>query len=184
VPALLGDQVFALWAAVRAGRADDAVRLAEGLERFADAERGGYLDHLAGEDLGRLQEPLKPLAENSVAAIALCELDALAGDPAAPWRSRARRALEAVAAQHRQHGIMAAGYARAVDRVVSAPVKLTSSNPELIRAALAANPYVVTEPGDDRAVVCVGTECYAPAADAAAVAALVTKPGTETKLRA
>jgi uncharacterized protein len=183
LPGLLGDHVFALWAAVRASRVDAAIAIAEDLERFADAERGGYLDHVDAERLGRLQEPLRPLAENSIAAIALTELDSLHGDPTAPWRARARRALEAVAGQHRQHGIMAAAYARAVDRVLSPPVKVTSSNPDLIRAAIAANPYAVTEPGDDRAIVCVGTECYAPTGDVGSVGALVTKGGTETKLR-
>ncbi len=184
VQGLLADQVFALWAAVRAAQPERAARLAEGLEaRFADAA-GGYLDQADPQGLGRLQDPLKPLAENSIAAIALCELDALMGDPAAPWRERAGRALRSVAALHRQQGIMAAVYARAVDRLLSPPVKLTSSNDELIRAALAANPYVVTEPGDGRAVVCVGTECYAPTADAETVARLVTNGGARTNLPA
>ena len=184
VPALLADQVYALWAAVRAQRLDAARRLADGLESFADPAGGGYLDRRDGEGLGRLGEPLKPLAENSVAAIALTELDALAGDPHAPWRDRARGALDAVAGLHRQQGIMAAIYARAVDRVLSPPVKLTSSNPGVVRAALAANPYVVTEAGDDRAIVCVGTECYAPTGDPEAVVELVTKGIPSPKLRA
>jgi len=184
VPGMLADHVFALWAAVRANRTGDAVRIAGDLERFADPERGGYFDHVDEDGPGRLQERLKPLAENSVAAIALCELDTLQGDPTASWRELARRALESISAQHRQHGIMAAVYARAVDRVLSPSVKVTSSNPELVRAALAANPYVVTEPGDGRAIVCVGTECYAPTDSRDELAALVTKTVPGTKLPA
>ena len=162
---LLGDQAFGLWAAVRSGRRDVAVQLAEGLQRFS-AGGGGYLDRIGGGDaLGRLEEPVVPLAENSVAAIALLELDALDGDPEAPWRARAEAALRSVAGTVRQHGIMAAVYARAADRLMRPPVKVTTSNRELARAALAANPYAVIEPGDDRAVVCVGTVCLAPTAD-------------------
>jgi uncharacterized protein YyaL (SSP411 family) len=184
VPAQLADQAYALWAAVRANRVEAAVELARGLERFADPDLGGYLDHRDPEPLGRLQERLKPLAENSVAAIALCELDALQGDPQAPWRRRAQQALESVAALHRQQGIMAAVYARAVDRLLSPPVKLTTSNAELIRAALAANPYVVVEPGDQRGIVCVGSECYAPTADVETLAQLVSQALPPSRLPA
>ena len=162
---LLGDQVFGLWAAVRSARLDVAQRLAAGLERFA-AEGGGYLDRIGeSEPLGRLEEPVLPLAENSIAAIALLELDALAGDPEAPWRARAGAALRSVSGAVRQHGILAAIYARAADRLLRPAVKVTTSNRELARAALEANPYCVIEPGDDRAIVCVGTVCLAPTAE-------------------
>src|SRR5439155_8134998 len=106
-------------------------------------------------------------------------LDALAGDPAAPWRSAAKKGLEAVAGTYRDHGVMAAVYARAVDRLLRDPVKVTTGNAALARAALAANPYVVIEPGDDRAIVCVGTLCYAPVSDPVAVAEKVTRPCAE-----
>ena len=94
--------------------------------------------------------------------MALIELDVSAGDPAAPYRDRARRALESVAALPRQYGLMAAVFARALDRLPHA-IKVTTSNRELARAAQAAHPYAVIEPsGDQRAVVCVGTICLAP----------------------
>ncbi|TAN32323.1 thioredoxin domain-containing protein [bacterium] len=175
----LGDQVWALWAAIRAyqsGLGDRwlpaALELAAHLEeRYGDAELGGYFDHAGGDQLGRLGERIKPLAENSVAAMALVELDVLSGDPAAPYAARARRALESVAALPRQYGLMAAAFARALDRTRHA-VKVTTRNEELARAAVLAHPYTVIDPhGDERAVVCVGTICLAPVSTPAAVVA-------------
>jgi hypothetical protein len=169
----LTDQVWSLWAALRAYQhglgerwKEVALDLAAHLEeRYGDPELGGYLDH-AGNDqsdeLGRLGERIKPLAENSIAAIALIELDILTGDPSAPYRERARRALESVAALPRQYGLMAAVFARALDRMGHA-IKVTTKNPELARAARSAHPYAVLDPdGDERAIVCVGTICLAP----------------------
>jgi uncharacterized protein len=166
----LPDQVWSLWAAVRAHQAGlgdqwlpASVDLAAHLEeRYGDPNLGGYFDHAGGDALGRLAEPIKPLVENSIAAMALVELDILAGDPAAPYGERARRALESVAALPRQYGLMAAVFARALDRSNHA-IKVTTRNPELARAATLAHPYAVIDPnGDQRAVVCVGTICLAP----------------------
>ncbi len=167
----LPDQVWSLWAALRAhqsGLGDQwlpaAVDLAAQLEeRYGDPNLGGYFDHNNGGDaLGRLAEPIKPLVENSIGAMALVELDILTGDPAAPFLERARRALESVAALPRSYGLMAAVFARALDRTHHA-VKVTTRNPELARAATLAHPYAVIDPsGDQRAVVCVGTICLAP----------------------
>jgi uncharacterized protein len=163
----LADQVWGLLAAVRAGWAERAQELLAHLDqRYGDATLGGYFDH-AGEDrLGRLEDPLKPLAENSIAAIALHEL----GDV-----ERAARALESIASLPRQYGLMAAVFARALDRVRRPPVKVTTLNGELASAALAANPYATVEPaGDHRAVVCLGTLCLAPVDTPEAVAEAVT----------
>ncbi|HKW08550.1 MAG TPA: DUF255 domain-containing protein, partial [Candidatus Dormibacteraeota bacterium] len=78
----LGDQVWSMWTAVRSNRLEIALDLAEHLEeRYADKELGGYFDHAGGEDLGRLDERIKPIAENSIAAMALIELDTIVGDP-------------------------------------------------------------------------------------------------------
>ena len=173
----LADQAWSLWAALRAfqhGLGDRWMAVALDLaahieERYGDPELGGYLDHAGGDDLGRLSERIKPLAENSVAAMALVELDVLTGDPSAPYRDRARRALESVAALPRQYGLMAAVFARALDRTGYA-IKVTTKNPELARAARAAHPYAVLDPsGDDRAVVCAGTICLAPVSTPEAV---------------
>jgi uncharacterized protein YyaL (SSP411 family) len=182
----LGDQVWSLWAALRAyqhGLGDRWLPIAVDLaahieERYADSQLGGYFDHAGGEELGRLGERIKPLAENSVAAMALVELDILTGDPAAPYRDRARRALESVAALPRQYGLMAAVFARALDRVPHA-IKVTTKNPELARAALESHPYAVIDPtGDQRAVVCAGTICLAPVTTPAAVAEAIREAST------
>jgi uncharacterized protein YyaL (SSP411 family) len=174
----LGDQVWSLWAAVRAhsaGLGDRWLPAAKDLathleERYGDPELGGYFDHAGGDQLGRLGEPIKPLAENSVAAMALIELDILTGDPESPYRGRARRALESVAALPRQYGLMAAVFARALDRTKHA-IKVATLNTELARAAVLAHPYAVIEHGgDQRAVVCAGTICLAPVSTPADVA--------------
>jgi len=159
-----------LWAALRAygwGLGERWMQVALDLaahleERYGDPELGGYLDRSGGEELGRLGERLKPLAENSIAAIALIELDILTGDPSAPYRERARRALESVAALPRSWGLLAAVFARARDGLGHA-VKVTTRYRDLARAALEAHPYAVIETaGDERAVVCSGTICLAP----------------------
>jgi uncharacterized protein len=151
----LGDQVWGMLAAVRAGWEERARALLGHLEeRYGDAELGGYFDHAGDDRLGRLGDRLKPLAENSVAAIALHEL----GETA-----KATEALQSIASLPRQYGLMAAVFARALDRVRRPPIKVTTMNRELARAALAADPYASVElSGDQRAVVCVGTVCLAP----------------------
>ena len=171
----LADQVWGLWAAVRAHQAalegnwlaialDIALHLDD---RYADPERGGYLDHAGADKLGRLSDPIKPLGENSVAAMALFELDVLVGDPEQPYGQRAVRALESVAALPRQYGLMAAVYGRALDRWKTT-VKVSTGNPELAGTAVRAFPYMVIEPNDDdRALLCAGTVCLPPVSTAA-----------------
>jgi uncharacterized protein YyaL (SSP411 family) len=177
----LADQVWSIWAASRAYQAGlgeqwlpAAIELAAHIdERYGDPNLGGYFDHAASDALGRLAEPIKPLVENSIAAIALIELNILCGDPDAPYLDHARRALESVAALPQQYGLMAAVYARALDRIHH-EVKVTTRNEELARAAVAAHPYAVIDPtGDQRAVVCSGTICLAPVSSAEQVAAAI-----------
>jgi uncharacterized protein YyaL (SSP411 family) len=173
----LADQVWSMWAAVRAHQAhlegdwlEEARDIADHIEAaYGDPDLGGYFDH-AGEDrLGRLSEPIKPLQENSIAAIALAELDSLVGDPDQKYLGRARRALESVAALPRQYGLMAAVFARALDRLGQV-IKVSTGDAQLARAALLAHPYIVLDPNsDDRAVVCVGTICLAPVSTPAAI---------------
>ena len=158
----LGDHAWAMLAAARAGDHERAGEIAQYLEdHFADRERGGYFDRIAENELGRLTDRIKPLAENSLIAIALVELEML---------EQARRTLESVAGLPRQYGLMAAVYARALDRVLRPAVKVTTLNHTLAQAAMLAHPYVVIErKGDDRAVICVGTMCLAPVTKAEAV---------------
>jgi uncharacterized protein len=169
-PQLLGDQAWLLLATMRAFEAglgssllQTATALADRMQPlFADSERGGYFDHAGGQDLGRLGDRIKPLAENSVAAIALLELAAATGNPDSPYRERARRALESVAALPPRYGLMAAVFARALDRL---PHELTVATGDagLARASREAHPYVVVKPeAGDQAVVCAGTICLAP----------------------
>jgi uncharacterized protein len=173
----LGDQVWGLWAAVRghqAGLGDQwlprAADIAAHLEEhYLDRDLGGYFDHAGGDELGRLGDLIKPLGENSVAAMALVELDVLTGEPDQRYLAQARRTLESVAGLPRQYGLMAAAFARAMDRLRQ-PIKVSTGNAELARAALLAHPYVVIDPnGDKRAVVCLGTICLAPVSTPAAV---------------
>ena len=192
----LGDQVWSLWAAVRAfqhGLGDQWMTVAADLaahieERYGDSQLGGYFDRAGGDELGRLGERIKPLAENSIAAMALIELDTLLGDPSSPHRERARRALESVAALPRQYGLMAAVFARALDRLSHA-IKVTTKNPELARASRAAQPYAVIDPSgapgarrahteQDGAVVCAGTICLAPVFTPTAVAEAIREAST------
>jgi uncharacterized protein YyaL (SSP411 family) len=153
----LSDQVWGLLAAVRMGWTGRARELAEHLEEsHGDPELGGYFDRAGDDQLGRLTERIKPLSENSIAAIAFHEL----GET-----ERARRTLEAVASLPRQYGIMAAVFARALDRVRREPVKVTSTRRDSTRAAALTYPYtVVEEGGDERAVICIGTTCLQPLA--------------------
>src|SRR5260370_12131971 len=166
----LADQVWSLCAALRAHQAGlgdrrmpAALDLAVNLEQqYGDPNLGGFFDHARTDSLGRLAEPIKPLVENSIAAMSLVELDILTGDPAAPYLERARRALESVAALPRQYRPMAPVFARAFDRPHHA-IKVTTSNPQLARAAGSTPPYAVIHPsGDKRAVVGAGTICLAP----------------------
>src|SRR5712691_7235096 len=128
----LGDQVWGLLATVRAyqsGLGDRWLAMASELaghleDRYADKQFGGYFDRAGGDELGRLADPVKPLGENSVAGIALIELDTLLGDPEQVHLGRARRALESVASLPRQYGLMAAVFARALDRL-RPPLKVT-----------------------------------------------------------
>ena len=74
-----------------------------------------------------------------------------------------------MAALPRQYGLMAAVFARALDRLRQ-PIKVSTGNSELARAAVLAHPYAVIDPnGDKRAVVCVGTICFAPVSSATEV---------------
>jgi uncharacterized protein YyaL (SSP411 family) len=173
----LPDQVWGLWAAVRAHQARvPGDWLAKGLDiaqhledRYSDPGLGGYFDHAGTDQLGRLSDRIKPLVENSIAAMALVELDELVGDAERPHMARARRTLESVAALPRQYGLMASVFARALDRLQHT-IKVSTGNPKLAGAALSAHPYAVIDPNDDdRAVVCVGTICLAPVSTPAAI---------------
>src|SRR5258706_15194474 len=97
------------------------------------------------------------------------ERDQRFGDPEKLSLPGARRVRGWVPALPRQYGLMAAAFARALDRTRHI-IKVSTGNAELARAAVLAHPYVVLDPnGDDRAVVCVGTICLAPVSTQAAI---------------
>jgi hypothetical protein len=182
----LADQAWSMWAAVRAHQhglgqrwMTAALDVAAHIEEcYGDRELGGYFDRVADEELGRLGDRIKPLVENSIAAMALMEIDTLTGDPSSPQRGQARRALESVAALPRQYGLMAAVFARALDRIGHS-IKVTTQNPRLARAAVLTHPYAVIDPsGDNRAVVCVGTICLAPVTTPDALAQALKEAST------
>jgi uncharacterized protein YyaL (SSP411 family) len=61
---------------------------------------------------------------------------------------------------------MGAVFARALDRIVIPPIKVSTATGALAAAALQACPGAVWERTEDpRAIVCVGTSCLAPTAD-------------------
>ncbi|MBJ7602438.1 MAG: thioredoxin domain-containing protein [Candidatus Dormibacteraeota bacterium] len=167
----LGDQVWGLLACVRAGQRERASQLLGVLrDRYADAELGGYFDHAAVDSTARLAQRQKPLGENAIAALALAEM----GES-----DLARQALESVGALFRQYGLMSAVFARAFDRLGREPVKLSTSSPDLARAALNAYPYAMVEPGEaEVAVICVGTRCLRPASTVAELKERLAKIGS------
>ena len=182
----LADQAWSMWAAVRAHQhglgelwMPVALDIAAHIEeRYGDRDLGGYFDRVGDDELGRLGDRIKPLVENSIAAMALMEIDTVTGDPSSPYRDRARRALASVAALPRQYGLMAAVFARALDRLGHS-IKVTTKNVQLARAAVLAHPYAVIDPaGDNRAVVCVGTICLAPVTTPDAVAQALKEAST------
>ena len=165
----LSDQAWTLLAATRAGRDAEARALVAVLERdHLEPDARGYLDHAGRDLLGRLAEPLMPMRENAVAAIALHEL----GET-----KLARRTLAAVAGQAGTAGIQAATFARALDRVERPAIRVTTGNTELARIALTVAPYAVHEASaDDRVVLCFGTLCLAPLASAEEMIRALSEP--------
>ena len=170
----LADQAWGLLAAARAcqwGLGEQwlaaAKAMAEEMEKgWGDHERGGYFD-IQEEGLGRLSERMKPVGENAVAALALQEMEMLEAEGEGTYGDQARRALESVAAVAAKAGLLASGFARAMDRLGKTP-RVSTRNVRLAEVAIREHPYSVIVPeGDERAVVCVGTRCLAPVADAA-----------------
>ncbi len=185
VPGQLADQSAGLRAATAAwgagfgeGWRDRALALVHHLdERYGDPEHGGYFDREPGQELGRLAQRVKPLDQNALCALGLLELDALLGDPLSKLRERAQRALASVAGLAPQMGLQAAVFARALDRLQVPPIKVTTGTADLARTALGAHPYAMIQwrPEEPAAIVCAGTTCLAPEADADRLAASILR---------
>ncbi len=156
LPGLLDDQVFSILALLDAYEAtldrrwfelaERAMRLT--IEKFGDAEAGGFFDraqdapHLGGLDVRRkpLQDAPTPSA-NSAAAVALCRLHALTGDPF--FHEQARRTLEAFAGVVVEYGLFAASYGLAAVLFVRHPLQVVitgpADDPQAARLEAAAN---------------------------------------------
>ena len=150
-----------------------------------------------GAALGRLGEPEVSMADNAVAASALIRLARLSGDR--QYEEWARAALSAFVRDYDRYGIFAAGYALAVEQLLSAPVQVVvvgdAEDPgrlKLLQAAwqvFAANRVLlavdpVRESGRlqalgypaqpvPRAYVCAGRACAEPVSEAAQVVATI-----------
>nr|AXL06327.1 thioredoxin domain-containing protein [uncultured bacterium] len=210
-PLLLGDQAWwleALLAAYQATGDPKYRRRAEALARaaeagFYDAARGACRDRREAPDVdgdvegrgpeGHLADPVWPLAENAALAGALANLTALGGGNR--WRERAAGILAALSAEGERHGLMGAGWALAVARVLAEPVQVHlvgHAADERLRALAQAAwsrylPNRVVEildpaldgdrlsalgypaAGAPRAYVCIGDRCLVPVAEPAAL---------------
>ncbi|MHB8573266.1 MAG: DUF255 domain-containing protein [Candidatus Dormibacteria bacterium] len=118
---------------------DLAVRLAHLAVREFGAADGSLCDSVQPPGpLGHLAYRVVSVSETAEAALFLVELAALTHDPA--WRGVAEAALAAVSGGVEAHGLAAAGYARAVGRMVEEPLQVTVIAPtggvELHRAGL------------------------------------------------
>lgn len=167
---------------------------------FEDPEGAGFFDTGEdGEPLGRLRVRYKGLEDNArlvLALLRLADLDEAGGEggggDAAELRELAGRTLAHFLGPHRRHGLLAAGYALALDRAAGpTPVVSVPGTPEesdLARAAAAAvsaakavryGPVEAEPEGRRRerdhagdrapepgvtpvATICVGTRCLPP----------------------
>jgi uncharacterized protein YyaL (SSP411 family) len=176
------------------------------------ATQAGNLQDRPGTDtaLGRLSEAEVSVADNAVAAQALIRLARLTSTPSRhhfggggdnQYEAWARTVLSTFANDYGHYGIFAAGYALAVEHLLSEPlyVVVVGSTEnlkrlELLRAAwrpytlnralLAVDPLREAErlqalgyPAEPapRAYVCVGHTCAEPAAEASQVVAAITR---------
>ncbi|MBI2862486.1 MAG: hypothetical protein HYX89_06680, partial [Chloroflexi bacterium] len=126
---LLSDQVNTATALLDAYEAtanpvylQHAIELAELVrQRFCDTQGGGFFDRVG--NLGAPgAPPVKELSENAQAALLYLRLATLIGLES--YRDLAESALRAFLAHYQAYGIMAAGYARAIDHYLREPVAI------------------------------------------------------------
>jgi uncharacterized protein YyaL (SSP411 family) len=149
--------------------------------------------------LGRLTEAQVSMTDNAVAAEALIHLARLGGDN--QYLAWARTALSTLVTDYQRYGTLAAGYALAVEQLLSEPLQVVvvgsaedTNRLELLRAAwrpyalnralVAVDPIWEAErlqtlgyPAEPapRAYVCLGHTCAEPAADVSQVVAAIRK---------
>lgn len=196
VRGLLVDQVAYVRALVDAHEVSGEPRMLERacaladriIERFASPD-GGVYDRLAGEALGRLALPDRPIVDNALFAEVLLRLGALKNE--ARYHDAARAILTVFAETYLGAGAFAAPYARGVRRLITpefivrivgepAPTSLLREAAARLPAALGvvatippseATVYDLPAQPQPAAYPCAGTKCGAPATDAAALRA-------------
>ena len=153
------------------------------LTELEDEASGGFRDMpLQPNAIGALAEPRKDQAQNADAALALVRLSAFTGN--GRYRASALRALKFFLPDYKRTSFFAAGFARAVEAVISEPLHIVivgdiedPRRQDLLQAAwrayapsktVEARPpedageYPADPEGAPRAYVCVGTNCLAP----------------------
>jgi len=207
LPGLLPDQV---WMACALLHAYEYTAAPEHLQRAGQVlqwvhstlttEAGNFQDAPRSEAaFGRLSEAEVSLTDNALAAQALIRLARLAGDD--QYLAWARAALSTFVRDYERYGTFSAGYALAVEQLLSEPLQVVvvggADDPgvlELLRAAwlpyalnrafLAVDPLWEAErlqalgyPAEPvpRAYACLGHACAEPAADASQVVAAIKR---------
>ncbi len=102
-----------------------ALELADlSLKTLHDKKDGGFYDIPESEErVGELRTRDKPLDENSVMASGLLRLSWIAGSES--FTDLAEKTLQLFVESHERHGLMAAGYAIALDSYLNGPIGLT-----------------------------------------------------------
>jgi uncharacterized protein len=110
---------------------DRALELADlSLKTLHDLQNGGFYDIPESEGrLGELKTRDKPLDENSVMALGLLRLSWITGSER--FSGIALKTLQLFVESHERHGLMAAGYAIALDSYLNGPIGLTIVGPQI-----------------------------------------------------
>ncbi|MEC8495329.1 MAG: hypothetical protein VXZ39_10420, partial [Planctomycetota bacterium] len=111
------------------------------------ATDGSFRSDLHQRELPAIERSTEDLKANALMAEGLLRLAVLTGETR--WQARARTALEAFLGAERSHGYEGAGYGRALDLLVHAPLHVTivgaADDPLRARLADAARrPYVAS----------------------------------------
>jgi uncharacterized protein len=198
LPGLLGDQAAmanALLDGYEYGANWDHVQQAEEVMRWVQqnlsSPSGAFRDRPAGPDLGLLKQADTPISENASAATALVRLSRLTGKQ--EYREWSQSALSAFADSYQRNGLFASGYALAVERLLTEPLRVVVVGStedlktlQLLRAAREPYSYnrmlaavdptweperlkAMAYPAQPtpRAYACLGQTCTEPIADSA-----------------